>query len=110
LLGSPYGELILAPQKIYFIDLRQFESNWDQILTKIFQIDKIHVDKIQDRHFIRKKKTLRECSTTSPRAWLHYLPLFAANQQFIRHYLPLFAANRLVIRRYPPLFAAIKCC
>jgi hypothetical protein len=27
LLGSPYGELILAPQKIYFIDLRQIEAN-----------------------------------------------------------------------------------
>jgi hypothetical protein len=55
-------------------------------------------------------KTLRECSTTSPRAWFHYLPLFAANQSLIRRYLPLISNSSAAICHYPaihlPLFAA----
>jgi hypothetical protein len=49
-------------------------------------------------------------STTSPRAWFHYLPLSAANRSVICRYLPKFAANLLLfaaIGRYQlPLFAA----
>jgi hypothetical protein len=64
------------------------------MLTKIIKSDKIHVEHFQGRHFLGKKKPPRERSTISPRAWFHYLALFAANQSLIRHYLPLFAANQ----------------
>ena len=49
-------------------------------------------------------------STTSPRAWFHYLPLTIPLFAAICHYLPLFAANHSTICRYLPfaipLFAA----
>jgi hypothetical protein len=38
-----------------------------QILTKNTQIDKMHVENSQGRHFCQKKQQLRECSTTSHR-------------------------------------------
>jgi hypothetical protein len=55
-LRSPSGELISAPPKINFIDLRQIEANWYQMLTKITKIEKIHVKKIQGRYFLGKKR------------------------------------------------------
>ena len=96
---SPYGELKFAPPKAYFIDLRQIRANLLQILTKIINIHKMHVQNIQGCHFLRKK---------SPCGTLHNIakglvPLFAVNHSTICRYLPLSAA----ICRYLPLFAAI---
>ena len=97
-LDSPYGELKFAPPKAYFIDLRQIRANLLQILTKIINIHKMHVQNIQGCHFLRKK---------SPCGTLHNIakglvPLFAVNHSTICRYLPLSAA----ICRYLPLFAA----
>ena len=56
-----------------------------------------------------EKKAPAGLSTTSPRAWFHYLPLSAAICRYLSlfaaicRYLPLSAA----ICRYLPLFAAI---
>jgi hypothetical protein len=50
--------------------------------------------------FSQKSKTLGGRSTTSPRAWFHYLPLFAANRLVICRYWPL-------IEFHLPLVAAI---
>ena len=50
----------------------------------------------RDIIFSTNKQKQRERSTTSPRAWFHYLPLLAA--------------NRLVICRYLPLSIAAICC
>ena len=96
-LDSPYGELKFAPPKAYFIDLRQIRANLLQILTKIINIHKMHVQNIQGCHFLRKK---------SPCGTLHNIakglvPLFAVNHSTICRYLPLSAA----ICRYLPLFA-----
>jgi len=41
---------------------------YDKILTKYVKNDKIHVEHFRDRNFLRKNKTLRERSTTTPRA------------------------------------------
>jgi hypothetical protein len=56
-------------------------------------------NKSRDVIFSENKTKLRERSTTSPRAWFHYLPLFAANRLVICRYLPLIEFNL-------PLFAA----
>ena len=103
-LDSPYGELKFAPPKAYFIDLRQIRANLLQIWTKIITIYKMNVQNIQGCHFLRKKAPAGR-STTSPRAWFHYLPLTIPLFVAICRYLPLFAA----ICRYLPLFAAICC-
>ena len=98
MLDSPYGELKFAPPKAYFIDLRQIRANLLQILTKIINIHKMHVQNIQGCHFLRKK---------SPCGTLHNIakglvPLFAAICRYLPLAIPLFAA----ICRYLPLFAA----
>ena len=100
LLDSPYGELKFAPPKAYFIDLRQIRANLLQILTKIINIHKMHVQNIQGCHFLRKK---------SPCGTLHNIakglvPLFGVNHSAICRYLPLFAANHSAICRYLPQF------
>ena len=64
----------------------------------------------RDVIFSEKKKSAGR-STTSPRAWFHYLPLTIPLFAAICRYLPLFAANYSAICRYLPLafpvFAAI---
>ena len=102
-LDSPYGELKFAPPKAYFIDLRQIRANLLQILTKIINIHKMHVQNIQGCHFLRKK---------SPCGTLHNIakglvPLFAVNHSAICRYLPLSAAICRYLPLTIPLFAAI---
>jgi hypothetical protein len=53
-LGSPYGERILAPPQIDFIDLRQIGDNWYQMLTKIIKFERIHVEISRDVFFSEK--------------------------------------------------------
>ena len=79
------------------------------------------MSKISRDVIFSEKKAPAGRSTTSPRAWFHYLPLtiplFAAICRYlplsaaICRYLPLFAANHSTICRYLPLtislFAAI---
>ena len=64
----------------------------------------------RDVIFLEKKAPAGR-STTSPRAWFHYLPLTIPLFAAICRYLPLFAANHSAICRYLPLafpiFAAI---
>jgi hypothetical protein len=91
LLGSPHRELILAPPQINFIDFRQIEANFKQILTEIVTNYEIYVQAIQGRHFLRKK---------NPAGTLHNLakglvPLFAA----ICRYLPLIDCSFAAICR-----------
>ena len=74
----------------------------------------MHVQNIQGCHFLRKKIPAGR-STTSPRAWFHYLPLtiplFAAICRYLPLTIPLFAVSIFNICRYLPLaiplFAAI---
>ena len=62
----------------------------------------MQVKKIQGRHFLRKKNPAGR-STTSPRAWFHYLPLSAVICRYLFRDLPLFAISLSTICRYLPL-------
>ena len=72
------------------------------------------MSKISRDVIFSEKKAPAGCSTTSPRAWFHYLPLTIPLFAAICRYLPLFAANHSTICRYLPLafpiFAASCCC
>jgi hypothetical protein len=50
---------VLAPPNIYFIDLTQIEAHFHRILTEMTNIDKIHVQQKQGRHFTKSKKNCR---------------------------------------------------
>ena len=91
---------------IYVICLQQIVINWHQILTKIINIDKIHVQQIQDRHSPRQKASAGR-STMSPRVRCHSLPLYVGSRSTICRQLPLVAAKPVAIWRYMPLTVAL---
>ena len=91
---------------LQFLELSKRTQKREVKDTKSVKDTKCRSEKSRDVIFLEKKAPAGR-STTSPRAWFHYLPLSAANHSAICSYLLLF----VIICRYlplaSPLFAAI---
>ena len=53
--------------RLIYVNLHQCKSEYDQILVQNVKNDKMHVEKIQERHFV-KTNAPAGCPTTSQRA------------------------------------------